>query len=120
MRGSGRRCLIPVTGGLVIGIAGCHLHQIVTLHNGTHRSVRGTNSENQPTPSWSGAPLLLTYRARRPILLRGQTFERVAKEASTAASTCRRVVGKTGTGLSVSEISSSISVQPSTTPSAPA
>jgi len=53
-----------VTGGLVIGIAGCHPHQIVTFHNGTHRSVRGTNSENQPTPSWSGAPLLLTYPAR--------------------------------------------------------
>jgi len=56
--------LIPVTGGLVIGIAGCHPHQIVTFHNGTHRSVRSTNSENQSTPSWSGAPLLLTYPAR--------------------------------------------------------
>ncbi len=42
------------------------------------------------------------------------------RDASTAASTCRRVVGKTGTELSAAEISSSISVQPSTTPSAPA
>jgi hypothetical protein len=41
-------------------------------------------------------------------------------DASTAASTWRRVVGKTGTELSAAEISSSISVQPSTTPSAPA
>jgi len=42
------------------------------------------------------------------------------RDASTAASTCRRVVGKIGTELSAAEISSSISVQPSTTPSTPA
>ena len=56
---------------VVVGIA----HQIVTFHNGTHRSVRGTNSENQSTPSWSGTPLLLTYRARRPILYRNRSSE---------------------------------------------
>jgi len=42
------------------------------------------------------------------------------RDAWTAASTCRRVVGKIGTELSAAEISSSISVQPSTTPSTPA
>jgi len=44
---------------------------------------------------------------------------RVVSDAATAASTCSRVVGKTGTELSVPAMSSSISVQPSTTPSAP-
>ena len=55
---------------------------------------------------------------RRPV--RGQPLASVEREKSTAASTCRRVVGKTGTGLSAVEISSSISVQPRTMPSAPA
>ncbi len=39
--------------------------------------------------------------------------------AASAASTCSAVVGNTGTGESSSETRSSISVQPSTTPSAP-
>lgn len=50
----------------------------------------------------------------------GQASRGAASEAFTAASTCKRVVGNTATGLSAAEISSSISVQPSTTPSAPA
>src|SRR5450631_370948 len=51
--------------------------------------------------------------------VQGQPLDSVVREKSTAASTCRRMVGKTGTGLSAAEISSSISVQPRTTPSAP-
>jgi RNA polymerase sigma-70 factor (TIGR02960 family) len=43
-----------------------------------------------------------------------------ARAASTAASTCSRVVGNTGTGLSSGPTSISISVQPSTIPCAPA
>lgn len=43
-----------------------------------------------------------------------------ASAASTAACACSLVVGNTGTGLSPGPISSSISVQPRTTPSAPA
>ena len=39
---------------------------------------------------------------------------------SMAASTCSRVVGNTGIGLSCGRMRSSISVQPRTTPSAPA
>lgn len=50
----------------------------------------------------------------------GDGGARGASERVTAASACRRVVGKTGTGLSSAAISSSISVQPRITPSAPA
>jgi len=42
------------------------------------------------------------------------------RAAVTAASTCSRVVGYTGTGLSAAPTSSSISVHPRMTPSAPA
>jgi hypothetical protein len=58
------------------------------------------------------------YRMFRP--LRGHPPGGVVREKSTAASTCKRVVGKTGTGLSVEETNGSISVHPRTMPSAPA
>jgi hypothetical protein len=60
-------------------------------------------------------------RVRRRRLHRARPLSQTeARARLTAASTCRRVVGKTGTGLSAWPMSNSISVHPRTTPSAPA
>ena len=61
------------------------------------------------------AVMRATGESRAACVRRGQP----PSAAATAASTCSRVVAKTGTGLSCGRTSSSISVQPRITPVAP-
>ncbi|GAC1374524.1 MAG: hypothetical protein NVSMB4_02090 [Acidimicrobiales bacterium] len=80
--------------------------------SGTRQSLRLVPMDERIVPGW----LSRAAQAGRTNMLRDGEPGQVPKEASTAASTWRRVVGKTGIGVSAAETSSSISVQPSTTP----
>lgn len=78
---------------------------LISVHSASVRqTVRGT---------------FRTDRGDRAWLKGGLGYRPDANAASTAASACRRVVAKTGTGLCSGRMRSSISVQPRMMPSAP-